>query len=58
MEEPQMPPNPAEAQMVAMARPPRRWPMNAYAARKSSCDMPARVTKLPMRMKSGTTDSV
>ena len=26
-EEPQMPPNPADAHTVAMARPPRRWPM-------------------------------
>jgi hypothetical protein len=29
MEEPQMPPKPADAHTVAMARPPRRWPMNA-----------------------------
>ena len=28
IEEPQMPPNPADAHTVAMARPPRRWPMN------------------------------
>ena len=46
------------ATMVAMARPPRRCPMKAYAQRNSSCDMPARVTKLPIRMNSGTTDSV
>src|SRR5215470_7187922 len=58
MEDPQMPPKPADAQIVAMARPPRRWPMNVYAARNSSCDIPARVTKLPIRMNSGTTDSV
>ena len=29
MDDPQMPPNPAEAHTVAMARPPRRWPMKA-----------------------------
>jgi len=29
MDEPQIPPKPAEAQMVAMASPPRRWPMKA-----------------------------
>ena len=29
MEEPQMPPKPAEAQTVAMASPPRRCPMKA-----------------------------
>ncbi len=29
MEEPQMPPKPAEAHTVAMASPPRRCPMNA-----------------------------
>ena len=27
IEEPQMPPKPAEAHTVAMASPPRRWPM-------------------------------
>ena len=43
---------------VAMARPPRRWPMQVYAARKSCCDMPARVTKFPISIKSGTTESV
>ena len=58
IEEPQIPPKPAEAQTVAIASPPRKWPMNAYAARNSSRDMPARVTKLPIRMKSGTTESV
>ena len=58
IEEPQMAPNPAQAITVAIARPPRRWPMKAYAALNNSCDMPARVTKLPIRMKSGTTDSV
>src|SRR5438105_15434797 len=58
MDEPQMPPNPADAHTVAIASPPRSWPWNAYAARNSSCDMPARVTKLPIRMNSGTTDSV
>src|SRR5207249_9487609 len=58
IDEPQMPPNPADAHTVAIASPPRRWPMKAYAARNSSRDMPARVTKLPIRMKSGTTESV
>ena len=58
IEEPQIAPKPAQAQIVAIASPPRRWPTKAFAARNSSCDMPARVTKLPIRMNSGTTDSV
>ena len=58
IEEPQIAPNPAQAMIVAIARPPRRWPMNAYAARNNCCDMPARVTRLPIRMNRGTTDSV
>ena len=58
IEEPQMAPKPAQAHTVAMARPPRKCPMQVYAARNSCCDMPARVTKLPIRMNSGTTESV
>ncbi len=58
IEEPQMAPKPAQAHTVAMASPPRRWPMHLWAARNSSCDMPARVTRLPMRMKSGMTERV
>ena len=58
IEEPQMAPKPAQAQTVAIARPPRKWPMQVLAARNSSRDIPARVTRLPIRMKSGTTESV
>ena len=57
IEEPQIEPNPAQATMVDIASPPFQWPMKAYAARNSSLDMPARETKLPIRMNSGTTDS-
>ena len=58
IEDPQMAPKPAQAHTVAIASPPRRWPMQVFAARNSSCDIPARVTRLPMSMKSGTTESV
>src|SRR4051812_33872786 len=58
MEEPQIAPKPAHAATVACASPPRRWPMKEYAAWNNSCASPARATKLPMRMKSGMTESV
>ena len=58
IDEPQIAPKPAQPAMVAIARPPRKWPMNEFAVRNSSFDMPARVTKFPIRMNSGTTDSV
>ena len=58
IDEPQIAPKPAQASTVACARPPRTWPTNEYAARNSSCARPARATKLPIRMNSGTTESV
>src|SRR5258706_13885085 len=51
MDEPQIPPKPAEAQMVAMASPPRRWPMKAKAAGNRPSEIQAHVTKLPTRRK-------
>ena len=56
IEEPQMDPKPPEAMMLAMAKPPRRWPTNALAAVNSSLAMPARETKLPISTNSGITD--
>jgi len=55
--EPQIAPKPPQATMVDMARPPRRWPSTACAAAYSSRDMRDWVTKLPIRMNSGNTDS-
>lgn len=58
MDEPQMAPKPAQAMTLAMARPPRKCPTKVKAKRYNSLDMPARVTKLPIRMNKGTTDKV
>ena len=55
--EPDAAPNAAEAITVAIASPPRRLPIQTYAARKRSVVMAATVAKEPIRMKSGITAS-
>ena len=55
--EPQTALKPPHATMVAIARPPLRWPRKALEAVYSSSDSRARVTKLPIRTNSGTTES-
>jgi hypothetical protein len=57
-EEPQMAPNAVQAQITAIARPPRRRPANASAARNSDVERPERSASAPIRMNSGMTDSV
>jgi hypothetical protein len=57
IDEPQMAPNAAQAPTVALASAPRKPEKTAFAASKSSRDMPAREATAPMRMKSGTTES-
>ena len=48
---------PAQAPMVAIGSAPRRPANIALAATNSSCDMPARVAMLPMKMNSGSTEN-
>ena len=57
-EEPQMAPNAVQAQITAIASPPRMRPANASAARNRLVDMPARSASAPIRMNSGMTESV
>ena len=40
--------NPAQAAIVADAKPPRRWPIQRYAAVNKSFDMPETPAKLPI----------
>jgi len=54
--DPQTAENPPQATMVAMARPPLKWPSHAFDASYRSWDMPDRATKLPIRMNSGKTE--
>ncbi len=54
-DEPQIAAKPPQATIVAMPRPPRKWPRNAFAARNSSRLMPDVVANAPIRRKSGTT---
>ena len=57
IEEPQIAPNAAQAPMVALVSAPRQPEKMAFAASKSSRDIPARDASAPIRMKSGTTES-
>ena len=54
-DEPQIAANPPQAAIVAMPSPPRRWPRNAFAARKSSRLIPDVVANAPINRNSGTT---
>ncbi len=49
-------PKAAQPPIAAMARPPRKWPMKALAARNSAVVTPARLAKLPIIRNSGTTE--
>src|SRR5690606_41495886 len=51
---PQIAAKPAQAEIVASARPPRNEPSHALPVRNSSRDMPEFVAKTPIRMKNGT----
>src|SRR6476660_2904936 len=55
-EEPLIVPKAAQPPIAAMARPPRKWPMKALAARNSAVVTPARLAKLPIIRNSGTTE--
>ena len=55
-EEPLIVPNAAQPPMAAMARPPRKWPMKALAARNRAWVTPARFAKLPIIRNSGITE--
>ena len=55
-EEPLIVPNAAHPPIAAMARPPRKWPMKALAARNSAVVTPARLAKLPIIRNSGITE--
>ena len=52
-EEPEIAANPAQAAMVAMPRPPRKWPTNELAARNSSRLMPELDTNAPINRNIG-----
>ena len=53
MEDPVIAPNPAQAPMVASARPPRKCPSKACASRYMSADSPAVWAKAPISRNSG-----
>ena len=55
--DPHMAPKPAQARMVAMARPPGRRPAHLWAALKRRLLMPEWKAMVPMRMNIGATDS-
>ena len=57
-DEPLIAANPAQAAMVAMPRPPRRWPTNLLAAWNNSRLMPERETKAPISKNIGITPNV
>src|SRR4051794_6753190 len=58
MDEPHTAPKQAEAPIVATASPPRRLDIMTLAALNKSADRPVPEATPPVRMKSGTTDSV
>src|SRR5262249_3018070 len=51
-----MVPNAAQPPIAAIARPPRKWPMKALAARNRAWVTPARLAKLPIIRNSGITE--
>src|SRR5262245_65304362 len=55
-EEPLIVPKAAQPPIAAIARPPRKWPMKALAARNRACVTPARFAKFPIIRKSGITE--
>src|SRR5262245_17538148 len=55
-EEPLMVPKAAQPPIAAIAKPPRKWPMKALAARNRAWVTPARLAKLPIIRNSGITE--
>ncbi len=57
MPDPLTAPKIAHPPIVAIARPPRRWPTRVATKPYKACDSPAWPAKTPIAMKSGTIDS-
>ena len=57
-DEPEIAAKPAQAAMVAMPRPPLKWPTKEFAARNNSRLMPELDTKAPIKRNIGMTPKV